>query len=754
MKGVAKIKGALNPKIGEATFYEVVEFHKGTIVIDPNTIKWKLYQFKDGKWDELSGPVKTGKKVSYNFPQKWYTKKLLIEAYIYDAEGKAPPGIIVKPCMGERKIKNTEILNIEGKPIAKTPKYGQSILLRATTENMLGEILKLSVWERDTYSDKGHDPNGNQLLWSGNSKKVNNKGFGEQTIMLSPDMMTKAGKSMFDGSEHEYYLLVEADKMKTISATTQVSTEIVLSPGNHQVAKKDPIPEKETSLIDQAIMKIKNATGWEPITVEGITNAIVDMFSPDEKIPSCEQKYCIKKGDKNELIREINIRLAGFGGNVPTDEFTDRTEKMIKQFQKDYMKVEETGRVCGNVLKAIDEFQNKYVIDINQAKCNCGKCPGFGNGKFSEEKNDSKISEKSRKYEYPGVHRTILWTQRAIQFYLATIEKNKNLRVGLIYSGYRCNINNIQHPDKHGVPRSSTNHMGKASDLHIYKLTDNITTESNADKVRDLLVKYSGAKYRWGVKNVIALEPSSRDKIGKEFIATTWVHYDVRTFDLIHLEDKYFVKSMSDCNGKSIVIIANDLGYQKTCICSGGGNNSEKTKQEEKPLTDRVDPKTLKTSDKGIQFIKDWETFKPKPYNDSEGYCTIGYGHLIEKGKCENIQIPEKFKNGITVEKAVELFKGRLADFEKAIQRDIKVPLHQYEFDALVSLTFNTGENFLNTGGLNDKETQIKKKINKKEYEAGADEMSDVTNNGTSGLVKRRKAEINMFKTNIYDSTH
>ncbi|WP_309609876.1 hypothetical protein, partial [Flavobacterium sp.] len=93
MKGVAKIKGALNPKIGEATFYEVVEFHKGTIVIDPNTIKWKLYQFKDGKWDELSGPVKTGKKVSYNFPQKWYTKKLLIEAYIYDAEGKAPPGI-------------------------------------------------------------------------------------------------------------------------------------------------------------------------------------------------------------------------------------------------------------------------------------------------------------------------------------------------------------------------------------------------------------------------------------------------------------------------------------------------------------------------------------------------------------------------------------------------------------------------------------------------------------------------------------
>ncbi|EKT3967485.1 hypothetical protein NTJ12_002577, partial [Flavobacterium psychrophilum] len=53
---------------------------------------------------------------------------------------------------------------------------------------------------------------------------------------------------------------------------------------------------------------------------------------------SCGEKFCIKKGDKSELIREINIRLAGFGGNVPTDEFTDRTEKMIKQFQRDYMK--------------------------------------------------------------------------------------------------------------------------------------------------------------------------------------------------------------------------------------------------------------------------------------------------------------------------------------------------------------------------------------------------------------------------------
>ena len=107
----------------------------------------------------------------------------------------------------------------------------------------------------------------------------------------------------------------------------------------------------------------------------------------------CGGKFCIDKNSPpSELIREINIRLAGFGGNVPTDKFTDRTEKMIKQFQRDYMKVPETGKVCGNVLKAIDEFTNKWVEKINDYKCLChasdskvkvaDRCLGFGKGKM------------------------------------------------------------------------------------------------------------------------------------------------------------------------------------------------------------------------------------------------------------------------------------------------------------------------------------------------------------------------------------
>ncbi len=170
--------------------------------------------------------------------------------------------------------------------------------------------------------------------------------------------------------------------------------------------------------------------------------------------------------------------------------------------------------------------------------------------------------------------------------------------------------------------------------------------------------------------------------------------------------------------------------------------------------TARKSPKSYVTSEKGINFIKDWESFRSKPYNDSEGYCTIGYGHLIAKDRCENITLSEEFKKGITKESATKLFKKRLATFEKAVQRDITAPLHQYEFDALVSLLFNTGANFLNVGGANSGETKIKKYINAKKYIEGANEMADVTNGRVSGLVKRRIAEINMFKNNVYDASH
>lgn len=498
---------------------------------------------------------------------------------------------------------------------------------------------------------------------------------------------------------------------------------------------------------------------------------VADVKVQAPKGNSCGEKFCIKKGDKSELIREINIRLAGFGGNVPTDEFTDRTEKMIKQFQRDYMKVPETGKVCGNVLLAIDDFSSKFDIGTtfwNQLKCSCstkGKevtselrkikeknnCDGFGDHTGKNTYKATPHDEANHKYEYPGIHRSLLFGLKALKFYFS---QQNVYSLDSISSGYRCRFKNYV----------TTNHQGKAIDIQFSKGDWKIRGEQKKNletlrKIRDeFYIKYLGGQENWTNPNKYSIEPIDLlyKKNGKVRFDHTfsWIHFDVRRFDAVYLEDKYFCKNSQNLNGKGIVQLARESGLNDLCNCLKSFMPQNKSEAEKKETNGRVDPKTLKLSSKGKQFIKDWEKFEPKAYNDSEGYCTIGYGHLIKRKKCEDITIPDEFKNGITEKRAAELFELRLPKFEEAIKRDIVVPLYQYEYDALVSLVFNTGPEFLNTGGKNSGETQIKKKINNKEYEAGANEMSDVTNGGTLGLVKRRKAEINMFKNNVYDSSH
>ena len=190
-------------------------------------------------------------------------------------------------------------------------------------------------------------------------------------------------------------------------------------------------------------------------------------------------------------------------------------------------------------------------------------------------------------------------------------------------------------------------------------------------------------------------------------------------------------------------------------ILMEGYKNTFNGKQKRGQQGNRMNIQNMKLSEKGKKFIKDWEQFKPHLYNDAakEKNCSIGYGYLVHKFPCNGSE-PQEFKDGIDIKRATELFEEQVIQFENAVKRDIQVYLYQNEFDALVSLLYNTGKDFLNVGGLNKGVTKIKKKINLKDYEGGADEMGDVTNGGLEGLVVRRKAEIKMFKNNIYDSKH
>lgn len=104
--------------------------------------------------------------------------------------------------------------------------------------------------------------------------------------------------------------------------------------------------------------------------------------------------------------------------------------------------------------------------------------------------------------------------------------------------------------------------------------------------------------------------------------------------------------------------------------------------------SDRHMPIYLRSSDRGIKLVKQFEGLRLERYKDSAGHWTIGWGHLIPRG------LPER----ITMDEAAKLLHKDMGIARAAITNRVKVPLSQGEFDALVSFVFNLGEENLKIG--------------------------------------------------------
>lgn len=98
----------------------------------------------------------------------------------------------------------------------------------------------------------------------------------------------------------------------------------------------------------------------------------------------------------------------------------------------------------------------------------------------------------------------------------------------------------------------------------------------------------------------------------------------------------------------------------------------------------------MKTSDKGVEFIKSHEGLVLKAYLCPAGVWTIGYGHTAEVKPWDNI----------TPEQAELFLRQDLKGSEMAIMRLVTKPLNQNQFDALVSFVFNVGAGNFQTSTL------------------------------------------------------
>ncbi len=129
-----------------------------------------------------------------------------------------------------------------------------------------------------------------------------------------------------------------------------------------------------------------------------------------------------------------------------------------------------------------------------------------------------------------------------------------------------------------------------------------------------------------------------------------------------------------------------------------------------------------------VVCLTQFEGFRDKAYIPVPGDVpTLGYG--TTKGV--------KLGDTITKPEAIERLRADVNTFEGAIKRCVKVPLHQWEYDAAVQLSYNIGANAFC-------KSTVVKRWNAGDYVGGCEAFlmwNKQNGRVLSGLVNRREAE-------------
>ena len=102
---------------------------------------------------------------------------------------------------------------------------------------------------------------------------------------------------------------------------------------------------------------------------------------------------------------------------------------------------------------------------------------------------------------------------------------------------------------------------------------------------------------------------------------------------------------------------------------------------------------TMKTSDAGLFALALHEGIVPAPYRDSVGVWTYGIGHTAAAGTPDPASLPTGMPADLdaALRDVFATFRRDLPKYEAGVNRAVKVPITQSQFDALVSFHYNTG---------------------------------------------------------------
>ncbi len=149
------------------------------------------------------------------------------------------------------------------------------------------------------------------------------------------------------------------------------------------------------------------------------------------------------------------------------------------------------------------------------------------------------------------------------------------------------------------------------------------------------------------------------------------------------------------------------------------------------------DPAGVRQRDQSHQVS---EGFRSRLYHDAAGYCTIAYGHLLKKARCDGTE-PEEFKQGVTEPRGTEILHKDMNRAEIAVMRLVTPDLNDGQYGALCDFVFNVG-----SGNL--ARSSLLKVVNARQYDRVPFQFRRWTFAGGKklpGLKVRREKEIALF---------
>lgn len=142
-------------------------------------------------------------------------------------------------------------------------------------------------------------------------------------------------------------------------------------------------------------------------------------------------------------------------------------------------------------------------------------------------------------------------------------------------------------------------------------------------------------------------------------------------------------------------------------------------------------------SSTGLDMTKSFEGFREQAYQDCAGVWTVGYGHTgpdVHPGR------------SVTQFEAEALLRADMAEAVTCVNRALEISLSQSQFDALVDFCFNAGRGSFRSSSL-------LRYVNAGDFASAAVQFGlwvHAGGNVVPGLVRRRKAEADLFRSGLH----